>query len=60
MVDESVHEAAFKFLLEKQNKSTKVHHIKYQDLKMQKYLKSKEVNKKQNVRYVLCVRKGTL
>ena len=45
LVDESIHVAAFKYLLEQQKKSSKVLHIKYKDLEMQKYLKSKEVNK---------------
>ena len=45
LVDESIHEAAFKYLIEQQKKSSKVLHINYKDLKMQKYLKSKEVNK---------------
>ena len=45
LVDESIHVAAFEYLLEQQKKSSKVLHIKYKDLKMQKYLKSKKVNK---------------
>ena len=44
MVNQLIHKAAFNFLLEKQKKSSKVLHIKYQDLKMQNYLQSKEVN----------------
>ena len=47
MVDDAINNSAFKFLLEKQKKSSKVLHIKYQNLTMQNYLKSKEVNKYQ-------------
>ena len=47
LVDDAINNSAFKFLLEKQKKSSKVLHIKYQNLTMQNYLKSKEVNKYQ-------------
>ena len=44
LIDQLIHKAAFKYLLENQKKSSKVLHIRYEELKMQTYLQSKLVN----------------